>query len=123
MWLTAVAVQGIGLGMAGVDRPSDKERIKSWLHEALPASVHTTICNDAVIALASGTKGKLFGVVVISGTGTISVGFDEHGNTKRAAGWGCAPSPTRRNPHPGAVRCWATTAAATPSPRRSSRPS
>lgn len=74
--------------MAGVDRPADKDRVKLWVHEVLPG-VPVQIGNDAVIALASGTKGKLFGVVVISGTGTISVGFDEAGETARAAGWGC----------------------------------
>ena len=82
-------MQGVCLGMAGVDRPSDKERVQGWVHEVIP-KVHVQTSNDAVIALASGTKGKLFGVVVISGTGTISVGFDAKGETARAAGWGCA---------------------------------
>lgn len=80
-------MHGVCLGMAGVDRPADKERVQAWVHEVFPG-VNVQTSNDAVVALASGTKGKLFGVVVISGTGTIAVGFDASGQTARAAGWG-----------------------------------
>jgi hypothetical protein len=36
----------------------------------------------------SGTDGNLFGLVVISGTGTITYGVNKEGETTRAAGWG-----------------------------------
>jgi len=48
--------------------------------------------NDAIIALASGTKGKLRGCVVISGTGMIVAGYNQLPDgkviTKRCGGWG-----------------------------------
>ncbi len=50
--------------MAGVDRPEDKTRVQGWVNEVLPTK-NITIDNDAVAALASGTHGRLFGVVVI----------------------------------------------------------
>jgi N-acetylglucosamine kinase-like BadF-type ATPase len=91
--------------MAGVDRPNDKERVLQWMKEILPGATchvrrlrlcfffwivlsHHKVYNDGVIALACGTLGKLEGIVVISGTGTISVGFNPAGEHQRAAGWG-----------------------------------
>lgn len=44
--------------------------------------------NDAVAALASGTAGRLYGCVLIAGTGTVALGFDEDKNFKRASGGG-----------------------------------
>ncbi|KAG6494944.1 hypothetical protein ZIOFF_042730 [Zingiber officinale] len=44
--------------------------------------------NDAVAAMASGTMGKLYGCVLIAGTGTIAYGFTEDGKQARAAGAG-----------------------------------
>jgi len=43
--------------------------------------------NDGTIALSAGTKGILEGVVVISGTGTISIAY-RNGTSSRSAGWG-----------------------------------
>lgn len=76
--------------MAGVDRPDDKVRVSNWIAEMLPhlKTDHIHVSSDAVAALASGTNGILYGIVVISGTGTISYGFDKSGKSKRAAGWG-----------------------------------
>ena len=36
----------------------------------------------------SGTLGCLYGIVVISGTGTISLGFNKNGERTRSSGWG-----------------------------------
>lgn len=47
-----------------------------------------TVVNDAVAALASGTGGRLYGCVLIAGTGTVALGFDEDKNFKRASGGG-----------------------------------
>jgi N-acetylglucosamine kinase-like BadF-type ATPase len=46
--------------------------------------------NDGVLALTSGTRGILHGIVVISGTGSIAVGFHEKKGDRqfRASGWG-----------------------------------
>lgn len=74
------------LSVSGVDRPKDKQMVQEWLDELLP-NVPAGIHNDAVAALASGTKGVLRGIVVISGTGMIAYGFKD-GAAERAGGWG-----------------------------------
>jgi N-acetylglucosamine kinase-like BadF-type ATPase len=80
-------VRAVCIGASGVDRPLDRERMTGWLRAILPAAA-LTIHNDAVIALASGTGGEVYGVVLISGTGMIVYGFDRVGNRARAGGWG-----------------------------------
>lgn len=42
--------------------------------------------------MAAGTGGKLYGVVLISGTGTIAMGFNSKGERQRASGWGFVAS-------------------------------
>lgn len=76
--------------MAGVDRPEDKIKVTGWITEILPhlSKENIHIHSDAVAALASGTSGHLYGVVVISGTGMICYGFDKKGDSKRSGGWG-----------------------------------
>ncbi len=84
--------------MSGVDRPEDKKEFTKWILELLPHLKvdienpklvdQISICNDAIAALASGNEGELFGVVVISGTGSIGLGYDEKGNSTRSGGWG-----------------------------------
>jgi N-acetylglucosamine kinase-like BadF-type ATPase len=90
--------------MSGVDRYPDKIKVASWVQEMFPQLKHNytesetqsqnnnntlLIENDAVAALASGTNGKLHGVVVISGTGMIVLGYAKDGVThKRSGGWG-----------------------------------
>jgi N-acetylglucosamine kinase-like BadF-type ATPase len=80
-------VQAVCIGASGVDRPPDRERMTGWLRGFLPRAA-LAIHNDAVIALASGTGGEIYGVVLISGTGMIVYGFDRAGNRARAGGWG-----------------------------------
>ncbi|MBX2998013.1 MAG: hypothetical protein KF893_05835 [Caldilineaceae bacterium] len=80
-------VKAVCIGASGVDRPLDRERMTEWLRARFPAAA-LTIHNDAVIALASGTAGEVYGVVLISGTGMIVYGFDREGNRARAGGWG-----------------------------------
>jgi len=79
-------VAGICFCLAGVDRPADRELIAGLVNAIYPFP-RVAIYNDAVGALAAGT-GRLLGVVVIAGTGTIAYGFDRHGRSARAAGWG-----------------------------------
>lgn len=90
--LTAAGIQTnmVGVvcaGMAGVDRPLERALMNSWFAELLPG-IPTLIYNDALVALASGTGGELYGAVVISGTGMIVYGIDASGQTRRAGGWG-----------------------------------
>ena len=79
-------VQGVCLGLSGVDRPPDVALVETWMRQlkapaapaqgtapaCLPVDCEVIIHNDAVAALASGTLGALEGVVVISGTGMIA---------------------------------------------------
>ena len=51
------------------------------------ASPRVLIHNDAVIALAGGA-GRLYGVVIIAGTGAIAYGVNAKGERRRASGWG-----------------------------------
>jgi N-acetylglucosamine kinase-like BadF-type ATPase len=70
-----------------VERPPERALAATWFGELLPG-VRPIIENDAMIALAGGTHGDLFGVVVISGTGMIVYGVDRQGQRRRAGGWG-----------------------------------
>jgi N-acetylglucosamine kinase-like BadF-type ATPase len=80
-------VAAICIGMSGVDRPHDRAQVQQWLDDLLPG-VPAQIVNDAVIALAAGTAGELLGVVLISGTGMIALGYNRAGERVRAGGWG-----------------------------------
>ena len=84
---TLADVVAIGVGMSGVDRPDDRARVQSWLDDLLPRRTHV-IENDGVVALAAGTGGRRFGIVIISGTGMIAIGFNAAGERARAGGWG-----------------------------------
>ena len=93
------SVAAVVLGMSGVDRPGDPERVQEWVESAFVERGVTQcppvqVTNDAVTALASGTRaGARHGVVVIVGTGTITYGEDSSrakGDvvTARCDGWG-----------------------------------
>ncbi len=84
--VAAADVRTICLGMAGVDRPGDSAAISSMVQPVLPAA-EVLVHNDAIIALAGGV-GRLYGVVLIAGTGAIAYGVNAHGQTRRASGWG-----------------------------------
>lgn len=79
-------VVSICLGMAGVDRPEDKPLIQGIVREFLPNAECTPV-NDGVIALMGGAL-KPFGIIVISGTGSIAFGLNREGVRARAGGWG-----------------------------------
>lgn len=82
-------VAAVCLCMSGVDRPADVERVRGWLQPpVLAASTAVLVYNDAVGALAAGTDGRLRGIAIISGTGTICVGLDSSERQVRASGWG-----------------------------------
>jgi glucosamine kinase len=71
------------VGLAGVDRPGDRDRLLPHLG-ALAGTVRLT--NDAELAL-TGLDGAV-GVAVIAGTGSIALGRDAAGTTARSGGWG-----------------------------------
>uniref|UniRef100_A0A2P2JZ10 N-acetyl-D-glucosamine kinase n=2 Tax=Rhizophora mucronata TaxID=61149 RepID=A0A2P2JZ10_RHIMU len=82
------AVRAVCLAVSGVNHATDEQRILNWLRYIFPSHVQLYVQNDAVAALASGTMGKLYGCVLIAGTGTIAYGFTEDGREARAAGAG-----------------------------------
>jgi N-acetylglucosamine kinase-like BadF-type ATPase len=79
-------IAAIGLGMAGVDRPSDREIIRAILSRIahFPRAI---ITNDAETALVGGV-GRRHGTVLIVGTGAIAYGVNARGESRRADGWG-----------------------------------
>ena len=74
------------LGIAGADRPSDRELLRGVLRR-LGQREAVRIENDAYIALVAGSP-EGTGIVVVSGTGSVAYGVDAHGATARSGGWG-----------------------------------
>lgn len=74
------------LGLAGVDRPADRERFGAWLATSWPHA-RKVLVNDAALVLAAGTPDG-WGVGLICGTGSIAIGRNQNGRTARAGGWG-----------------------------------
>ncbi|MGB5176906.1 MAG: BadF/BadG/BcrA/BcrD ATPase family protein, partial [Thermoanaerobaculia bacterium] len=79
-------IDAICLGMAGVDRPEEKELIQGLLRR-LGLRKNIRIVNDALIALVAGAEEGV-GIVVSAGTGSIAYGVDPSGETARSGGWG-----------------------------------
>lgn len=81
-------LDGMCLGMAGVDRAADRSFIEGIIREVLPERASLMIVNDAVVAIMA-VLGRLHGILVISGTGSICLGYNEEtGKTIRCGGWG-----------------------------------
>ena len=76
----------ICLGIAGVDRPEDALVVEGIMRR-IGAHARTIVVNDALVALEAGAPGAP-GVVVISGTGSISYGRNARNEGARAGGWG-----------------------------------
>jgi len=73
------------MGIAGTDRPSGAEALRSRLGGFDWGRLR--IVSDAAVALA-GATGCRPGVVVVSGTGSVAYGENEEGEKARAGGWG-----------------------------------
>ncbi|MBC8446734.1 MAG: ATPase [Chloroflexi bacterium] len=84
--LAVTEVAAIGLGMAGVDRPGDREVVQAMLSH-IGSFARVVIANDAEAALVGGV-GRRHGVVLIAGTGAIAYGVNGRGEARRADGWG-----------------------------------
>jgi N-acetylglucosamine kinase len=92
-----ITVEAICVGLAGVGRSADIEIIKGILEYLqnrgyIPIiwslkSSNIIITNDALIALVGGI-GNDVGIVVAAGTGSIVLGRNQQGDTKRVGGWG-----------------------------------
>jgi N-acetylglucosamine kinase-like BadF-type ATPase len=79
-------IEAAVFGLAGVDWPSDVERLQSAL-DGLGLSCPYTILNDSFIALRAGARAP-WGVVMIAGTGTVVAGRNRAGETFRTLGLG-----------------------------------
>jgi len=76
----------VGVGLAGVRRMDIRARMRDVLAEKLGIE-NIEIVSDGDIALYGATDGHP-GIVVISGTGSISVGMSRQGKRAYAGGWG-----------------------------------
>ncbi len=76
----------VGIGLAGVRRIDIRTRMRDVLIETLGID-NIEVVSDGDIALYGATDGRA-GVVVISGTGSISVGVNRQGKRAYAGGWG-----------------------------------
>jgi N-acetylglucosamine kinase-like BadF-type ATPase len=81
-----IAPAAICLGIAGVDRPNDSAIIRAIM-KRIGYQSRVLVVNDALVALEAGAPGQA-GVVVISGTGSISYGRNAAGEAARSGGWG-----------------------------------
>ena len=82
----AIVPAAICLGMAGVDRADDYAVVGAIMRR-IAYKARVIIVNDALVALEAGAPGQP-GVVVISGTGSISYGRNARGEAARSGGWG-----------------------------------
>lgn len=81
-------IAAVCLGMAGVDRPGERELIHGVLRRlGLYWTARIRIENDAFIALVAGAPERI-GIVLVAGTGSVAYGVDGEGRTARSGGWG-----------------------------------
>lgn len=79
-------IAAICIGMAGVDRPEEREIVEGILRRfGMRQAVR--IVPDPLIALVAGAPEGV-GIVIVAGTGSIAYGVDPQGNTARSGGWG-----------------------------------
>jgi N-acetylglucosamine kinase-like BadF-type ATPase len=82
----AIVPDAICLGIAGVDRPDDAALVRGIM-KRIGYKARVLVVNDALVALEAGAPGQA-GVVIISGTGSISYGRNDEGLAARSGGWG-----------------------------------
>lgn len=76
----------IALGLAGLGRVEDQEKVRFGLTEA-GLSGDLILTHDAHIALLAGTGGEP-GILLVSGTGSIAYAIGADQQAYRAGGWG-----------------------------------
>jgi N-acetylglucosamine kinase-like BadF-type ATPase len=84
--ITPDDVDAAVFGLAGVDWPSDEERLMPLITR-LRLRGPRIVLNDSLIALRAGTA-RSWGVVIISGTGAVAAGRNQAGETFRTLGLG-----------------------------------
>jgi N-acetylmuramic acid 6-phosphate etherase len=79
-------LDGLCLGLAGVDRPEDQRWAEQWAAgEAF--SEKLVVVNDGYLPLWAGTP-QGWGLGLIAGTGSICLGRSPEGKVVRTGGWG-----------------------------------
>ena len=75
-------------GISGCDTPQDQTVYEAMVEQAGFLPEKTTVVNNAVLPFWAAAE--LPGVVVIAGTGSVVMGIDSQGKTKRIGGWNYA---------------------------------
>jgi glucosamine kinase len=88
--VSPLRVQAACVGAAGATNPAVNSSMREILHKILP-NAETIVVGDMVIAMEAVLQSQP-GVVAIAGTGSITYGRNESGDTARAGGWGYAIS-------------------------------
>lgn len=73
------------IGAAGADTPEGEERLRRLLQDKLPEA-RVRVVHDTPLVLAA--AGVEYGIVLISGTGSVAWGVGPTGEDARAGGWG-----------------------------------
>lgn len=81
-----VIVGAACLGLAGADRPAEKQLLREWSARRNVAQ-WLEITNDGALLLAAGTP-DAWGIAVIAGTGSIVIARSQDGRIIRSGGWG-----------------------------------
>ncbi|RWZ51412.1 ATPase [Halobacillus fulvus] len=87
-------IRGIGLGLAGVGREDDKQRLQPLIDQMvstldLPENCPLFLGSDSEAALQGALHpDQKTGVLVIAGTGSNAIGRDSNGRVYRCGGWG-----------------------------------
>jgi N-acetylglucosamine kinase-like BadF-type ATPase len=84
--LAPVQFAAATFGLAGVDRPADRELYARWL-ESEQLAARYSVVNDAQLVLAAGSPDG-WGIALICGTGSLCYGASRSGAVARAGGWG-----------------------------------
>ncbi len=80
-------ISGMCVGLAGVDRPADRDLMLNELVKLGLCSLENVwLGNDGELILLALPNG--YGLGLIGGTGSIALGKDAKGNSARAGGWG-----------------------------------
>ena len=77
----------ISIAVLGVAGSETQKKLVEELTRSLDFVDRVEVMNDSFICLAAGTLGKP-GVVVVAGTGSITLALDDEGKVARAGGWG-----------------------------------
>ncbi|MBI4475636.1 MAG: hypothetical protein HY654_00595 [Acidobacteria bacterium] len=81
-----IVPKAVCIGMAGVDREDDAATVRAIMTR-IAYQARIVVVNDALISLLAGA-GDEPGVVIVSGTGSISYGRDGRNRAARSGGWG-----------------------------------